>query len=110
MYLVKVKDTYRWPQAQVGGQIFTKTPVELGAVSDEILNSSLLEVVEVDDEPEEEEEAVDDEPEKEVEVDATKGAAELAKKNGIALGRVQGSGVGGRVVKGDVEALLLETS
>lgn len=39
-------------------------------------------------------------------IDATEAAARLAEENGIDLGEVKGSGVGGRIIIGDVEALL----
>lgn len=44
----------------------------------------------------------------EAEVDATDAARELAEENGVSLADVEGSGEGGRVTKGDVEAYLAE--
>lgn len=45
-------------------------------------------------------------PDDQAAADATNAAAQLAAEHGIDLASVQGSGTGGRITKGDIEALI----
>lgn len=98
-YEVKVRPEYRWSIVQVGGKIFSKvtaTPVSQAAMTDEIMHSALLEVLEKD----------IGEPIEDGEIDATIAAVELAEIEGVNLANVTGSGSGGRITKSDVEVYL----
>lgn len=92
MYRVRLREDYRWPTATINGREFTKIPIELQEtdVTEEIRNSPLLVVEEVDSEV----------------VEATEAAQVLAEQEGLLLGGVTGTGTGGRVTKKDVERVL----
>ena len=102
-YRVQLDPEYRWPTAQVNAREFTKTPVVLQEVelTEEIRNSPLLVVEEVDADLGTEDGSEED-PISEG-VDATEGARALAAEMGLPLGAIVGSGAGGRVTKKDVE-------
>ena len=104
-YRVWLDPEYRWATAQVNAREFTKTPVVLQEVelTEEIRNSPLLVVEEVDADLGTEDGSEED-PISEG-VDATEGARALAAEMGLPLGAIVGSGAGGRVTKKDVEAV-----
>lgn len=81
MYRVRLREDYRWPTAIVNGREFTKIPIELQEVdmTEEIHNSPLLVVEEIDNEV----------------VEATEAAQVLAEQEGLLLGEVAGTGTGG---------------
>ena len=96
-YAVTVKEDYRWSTANVGGRPFSKlgeTELTVDDMTDEILNSPILAVVEVE------------EPEAAAEIDATDAARLMAEENGVALADVDGTGEDGRIVVKDVELFI----
>lgn len=99
-YEVKVREDYRWSTARVGGMLFSKraaTPVSLAAMTNEIMDSALLDI-----------ETITEDVTPASEVNATTGAVELAEAQHVNLANVTGSGVDGRITKADVEAYINE--
>jgi pyruvate/2-oxoglutarate dehydrogenase complex dihydrolipoamide acyltransferase (E2) component len=95
-YVVRVREDHRWTRVRVSGREFTKSGEVMaeGHINEEMRNSPLLTIEEVD------------APEPEA-VDATSAARELAEEHGIDLtALVPGSGEEGRVLVGDVEEAL----
>jgi len=110
-YRVWLDPEYRWATAQVNAREFTKTPVVLQEVelTEEIANSPLLVVEEIDADLRTEDGSEEGDADFRTEdglsegVEATEAARALAAEMGLPLGAVVGSGAGGRVTKKDVE-------
>jgi pyruvate/2-oxoglutarate dehydrogenase complex dihydrolipoamide acyltransferase (E2) component len=95
-YNVKVREDHRWARVRVAGREFTKSGAVMaeGHINEEMRNSTLLTIEEMD------------APEPEA-VDATNAARELAEEHDVVLAAlVPGSGEEGRVLVGDVEEAL----
>jgi len=116
-YEVRVVEEYRWDRAQVSGREFQKAPVLLPAskINEEMRRSPLLDIRAVEPAPAaaaEPQQALDLEgPERgsepaEPPVDATAAAERLAAEAGIDLCQVGGTGLEGRVLLGDVKAVI----
>lgn len=59
MFRVKIAPDCRWPVVVVAGRQFTAQPQELAAVSEEILNSPLLQVAEITEEAKDDQDGKD---------------------------------------------------
>lgn len=90
MYKVTVKADYRWNDAQVGGKVFSKKAIVEIAEADmteEILNSPLLEVVEVNDAKSSKEVVREQEPQAETQKTEGNGQKEGAVLEGVKTSR-----------------------